>query len=265
MAKLYSGAKMSTLTTGTGTITLASAVSGFLTFAQAGVANSDVVSYGIIDGTALEIGTGTYTSAGTTLTRTVTLSTNANAAINLSGSAVVFLTPRKEDLLSITETQTANTSFAGPTAGGAAAPTFRALVAADIPSLDAGKITTGTIATARLGSGTANSGTYLRGDQTWAAITAGQPIPTSSTLAVGSFALLIKTSAGSVANHSTIAGSNLELVIGTYDSTLTGHLISKSQINGTAQTGTWTNVSGATLVQNSQTTNPSLGYFVRTA
>lgn len=43
------------------------------------------------------------------------------------------------------------------------------LVAADIPSLDASKITTGTMATARLGSGTANSTTFLRGDQTYAA------------------------------------------------------------------------------------------------
>lgn len=35
--------------------------------------------------------------------------------------------------------------------------------------LHANAINTGTIATARLGSGTANSGSYLRGDQTWAA------------------------------------------------------------------------------------------------
>jgi hypothetical protein len=42
------------------------------------------------------------------------------------------------------------------------------LAASDIPSLDANKITTGTMATARLGSGTANSTTFLRGDQTYA-------------------------------------------------------------------------------------------------
>ena len=42
-----------------------------------------------------------------------------------------------------------------------------------VANIDASAITTGTIATARLGTGTASSSTYLRGDQTWAAISAG--------------------------------------------------------------------------------------------
>lgn len=101
MGKLYNLARMTTATVGTGTITLGSAVSGYLTFALAGVANADVVSYGIKDGANSEVGTGTYTTAGTTLTRTVTKSTNANAAISLSGTAEVFITPRAEDLLQV--------------------------------------------------------------------------------------------------------------------------------------------------------------------
>lgn len=45
-------------------------------------------------------------------------------------------------------TKSANLIFAGPTSGSAATPSFRSLVAADIPSLDAAKITTGLAASA---------------------------------------------------------------------------------------------------------------------
>lgn len=92
MPKLVNLARMTTLTTGTGTISLQAAVSGYLSFADAGVSNGDIVYYGIIDGANSEVGVGTYTSAGTTLTRTVTASTNSNNAINLSGTAEVVVT-----------------------------------------------------------------------------------------------------------------------------------------------------------------------------
>jgi hypothetical protein len=90
-------ARMTTATTGTGTITLGSAVSGFLTFATAGINDGDVVAYGIADGANSEVGTGTYTASGTTLTRTPTTSTNSNNAISLSGSAEVFVIARAQD------------------------------------------------------------------------------------------------------------------------------------------------------------------------
>lgn len=48
----------------------------------------------------------------------------------------------------------ANTVYAGPTAGGDANPTFRLLVAADIPNLDTSKITTGGFDASRITSGT---------------------------------------------------------------------------------------------------------------
>lgn len=98
MAKLYNLARMTTATSGTGTITLGSAATGFLTFAQAGVSNGETVTYAISDGSNSEIGRGVYTSSGTTLTRTVLKSTNSNSAISLSGSAEVFITVAKEDI-----------------------------------------------------------------------------------------------------------------------------------------------------------------------
>jgi hypothetical protein len=99
MAELFNLARMTTSTAGTGTITLGSAVSGYLSFADAGVTDGVTVSYGIRDGANSEAGTGVYASSGTTLTRSVTTSTNSNNAISLSGSAEVYITARAEDII----------------------------------------------------------------------------------------------------------------------------------------------------------------------
>lgn len=98
MVKLVNRAKMTTSTTGTGTITLGSADLGFQAFANAGVADGDLVRYVIEDGNAFEIGSGTYTASGTTLSRTVSESSNSDAALNLSGSAKVFVAAAAEDM-----------------------------------------------------------------------------------------------------------------------------------------------------------------------
>lgn len=98
MAKVFNRVKMTTATTGTGTITLGSAVPPFQTLAAAGATNADVVGYLIEDGAAWEIGTGTYTSSGTTLSRTL-LQSSTGSLLNLSGSATVTLTPNDADLI----------------------------------------------------------------------------------------------------------------------------------------------------------------------
>lgn len=105
MAKLFNRVRMTVNgTPGTGTITLNDAYSiAYCSFAEAGVVNGDVVSYFIDDGNNFEIGFGTYTSSGTTLSRdTVRLSKIAGVVgttrLTLTSSAIVYLSPAKEDL-----------------------------------------------------------------------------------------------------------------------------------------------------------------------
>lgn len=91
---------MTTATSGTGTVTLGSAVSGYLSFANAGVANAEVVTYVLEEGANREIGRGTYTSSGTTLSRDTVLNSTAGGTtkITLAGAAQVFITAAAEDI-----------------------------------------------------------------------------------------------------------------------------------------------------------------------
>lgn len=99
MVTFVNRARMTTATTGTGAVTLANAVSGFQTFADAGITDGQTVRYVIEDGTDFEIGTGTYTASSTSMSRSVEESSNSDAAINLSGSATVFVTVAATDLI----------------------------------------------------------------------------------------------------------------------------------------------------------------------
>lgn len=81
-----------TTSTGTTAVTLAGAVTGFQTFAAIGNAN---ITYYTIAGQGTsewEVGIGTYTASGTTLSRdTVLASSNAGALVNFSaGTKDVF-------------------------------------------------------------------------------------------------------------------------------------------------------------------------------
>lgn len=95
LSKLFNRAKMTvTGTPGTGTLTLNAAVTGYMSFATAGIADGDIVSYVIEDGAAWELGQGTYTAAGTTLARTTVIASSAGGTTKISATsaAQVYLT-----------------------------------------------------------------------------------------------------------------------------------------------------------------------------
>lgn len=76
-----------TATVGTGTLTLAGAVAGYRAF-SAGFVTGERVRYAMSDGTNWEVGDGTYTLTGTTLSRdNVYASSNANALVNFNAGA----------------------------------------------------------------------------------------------------------------------------------------------------------------------------------
>jgi hypothetical protein len=87
--------KESTTTSGTGTLTLAGAVTGFQAFSAA-LSDGDTTYYAIAESStgAWEVGLGTWATGSSTLARTTVLdSSNSGSAINLSGSgADVFIT-----------------------------------------------------------------------------------------------------------------------------------------------------------------------------
>ena len=83
--------QVTTTTTGTGTLTLGAADAGFQDFA--GVGDGNQTYYTITNGTDWEVGIGTYTSSGTTLSRDqVIASSNSNAAADSGGTGATSST-----------------------------------------------------------------------------------------------------------------------------------------------------------------------------
>ena len=91
----------------------------YQTFTAAGVVNSDVVRYVIEDGTAWEIGTGTY-SAGT-LTRVLGESSTGSLLV-LTGAAKVYVSATAADFTQSIDGGSAATIYTAPQSinGGAA-------------------------------------------------------------------------------------------------------------------------------------------------
>lgn len=86
--------KETTTTTGTGTVTLAGASLGYQSFAAIGNGNNTYYTIAGQGTNEWEVGIGTYTSSGTTLSRdTVLSSSNSGSLVNFSaGAKDVFVT-----------------------------------------------------------------------------------------------------------------------------------------------------------------------------
>jgi hypothetical protein len=107
-----------TTTTGTGTVTLLGAVTGFQSFAAIGNANTTYYTIAGQTGSEWEVGLGTYTASGTTLSRATVLgSSNSGSLVNFSaGTKNVFVTypASQASLLDGTQTFT-NKTLTTPT------------------------------------------------------------------------------------------------------------------------------------------------------
>jgi hypothetical protein len=86
--------KETTTTTGTGTVTLLGASTGYQSFAAVGNTNTTYYTIAGQTGSEWEVGIGTYTASGTTLSRdTILASSNGGTAVTLSaGTKDVFVT-----------------------------------------------------------------------------------------------------------------------------------------------------------------------------
>ena len=88
--------KETTTTTGTGTVTLLGASTGFQSFAAIGNTNTTYYTIAGQTGSEWEVGIGTYSTSGTTLARTTVLSNSSGtqpSALSFSaGTKDVFVT-----------------------------------------------------------------------------------------------------------------------------------------------------------------------------
>ena len=124
-----------TTTTGTGTVTLANAPpAGFQSFGTA-IGNGNTTYYVINGGSEWEVGVGTYTAAGTSLSRdTVLSSSNSGSLVNFSaGTKLVFVTYPAEKSVNKDVAGNINISVTGNAATATRATNLAAGAAGSVP------------------------------------------------------------------------------------------------------------------------------------
>jgi hypothetical protein len=113
-----------------------------------------------------------------------------------------------------------------------------------LTDINASSISSGTVATARLGSGTANSSTFLRGDQTYAVVSSGTVIP------AGTVMLFAQTTAPTGFTKNTTTGDNSALRVTTGTASTGGSVAFTTAFASQTPTG-----SVSTTVNNQTATN----------
>jgi hypothetical protein len=150
--------------------TLSGSVTGFQSFAVVG--NTNTTYYSATDSSGnWEVGLGTYSTTGPTLTRTTILSSsNSNAAVTFSGTVTVFVTyPASKAIFSPTGTLAQNTQvFTSGTAQTYTAPANTQWVKVTV----VGPGGNGNGAASQRGSGGGGGGVTIK----WLSMTAGQTL-----------------------------------------------------------------------------------------
>jgi hypothetical protein len=191
------------------------------------------------------------------LTGTASTATDATNAATVTGAT-------QNSITSIP-----NLATVGTISSGTWSASFGAVSGANLTTLNASALSSGTVGTARLASGTANSSTYLRGDSTWAALSApnngtltmnvsGTGLSGSATFTAdqaGNSTFTVTSNASSSNGASTIVARDASGNFSSNTATLTGLTVSNTisgSVNGSAATFTATN-------QNSQFNSVGVG------